>query len=66
MVFKIRYSVRSDWTMVEVVRVDGGLEDKPGSRGYVMLRTYEWNLLYGKLRLKGPIGLGGERELTIP
>lgn len=66
MVFRIRYTVRGDWTLVDVIRVDGSDEDRPGARGHVMFRTYEWNLLYTKLRFKGPIGLAGERELTIP
>lgn len=63
MKIRLRYLVRGGMTTVELWRVDG---DDPGKRGYAHLRTYEWNLLYGKLGFKGPIGFGGEREIDVP
>lgn len=78
--FRIRYIVRGDWTVVDVIRDDLPPEEpditrvivpndpRPpiALRGRALFRTNEWNLLYCKLGFKGPIGHGGERAIEIP
>lgn len=81
MKFRIRYIVRGDWTVVDIIREDLAPDEPditrvilPNSppenppiavRGRALFRTTEWNLLYGKCGFKEPIGLGGERTLEI-
>lgn len=79
MKIRIRYIVRGAWTVVDVIREDLP-EDEPditrvivpndphppvALRGRALFRSNEWNLIYGKLGFKEPIGLGGERTLEI-
>lgn len=80
MKFRIRYIVRGDWTMVDVIREDLPADEpditravvpndtRPpvALRGRALFRTNEWSLLYCSLGLRGPIGLGGEKTVEIP
>jgi hypothetical protein len=74
MVFKIRYTVRGEWTLVDVIRADVPPDEACHSagvplmnvRGRVLFRTYEWAHLFGRLGFKGQVGHAGEREISIP